>query len=98
MLNHSLSALNSTHKTMTASVRFSACVSAGVPGRNQVTNKLEIPAHVGVHRYRALSLELGPPVEADVGQGVDYGFEVNRAFPEVMRIVLQMDFANPFAA
>ena len=38
--------------------------------------------------------ELGPPVQADIGQRVDHCSEVDLAFAQVVRVVLQVALAD----
>jgi hypothetical protein len=38
--------------------------------------------------------ELGPPVQADIGQRVDHCSEVDLAFARVVRVFLQVDLAD----
>ena len=65
-----------------------------VAGGDQAPDRLQIPAHVVLHRRRAVGFELGLPVEADVGQRVDHCSEVDLAFAQVVRVVLQVDLAD----
>ena len=49
-----------------------AWILGAVARSNQSPDKLQVPAHVFLHRRRAFGFELSPPVEADIGQASFY--------------------------